>query len=143
MNPYLTSIGPLSIVFKLSGNIVPKRRPRVTAISTYMPEEYVNWKAYAIKSFSEQMRNNPYDYPIKELSIKILIKGNHKKNGDCDNITGSIFDALVQGGVIQNDNLNNIQELCFKFIPTKDPVMIYIVLNPIPKSIKQRLYVDC
>jgi Holliday junction resolvase RusA-like endonuclease len=142
-HPHLTSVGPLSLVFRLSGEIVPKARPRVTSRSTYMPENYTRWKEYAIRSFEQQKQGYDDLFPIRQCSIKIIIRGAHSKRGDADNITGSIFDALVQAKVLRNDNLTCIQEFSFKFTPTKESVIACIVLNPMESHIKQKLYVDC
>lgn len=91
----------------LSGPVVPKARPRVTANGTYMPDEYREWKQAAIASFESQYKGEA----LSGVVVSILLKGKHSRRGDADNIAGAILDALVQAGVLKNDNLVHVRGL--------------------------------
>lgn len=91
----------------LPGNVVPKARPRVTRRGTFMPPNYRCWKLLAIGRLKAQ-----YSGPqIDKASVSIVLKGKHPRRGDCDNIGGSILDALVQAGILRGDNLMVVPSL--------------------------------
>jgi Holliday junction resolvase RusA-like endonuclease len=92
----------------LEGEITPKTRPRVTANGTYMPPKYRQWKEGAILTFRSQYNLEPL---IMVKSVSIELHGKHSRRGDADNISGSVLDALVQAGVIGNDNLMVVPRL--------------------------------
>lgn len=89
------------ITLTLTGNITPKARARVTANGTFMPHSYQNWKRNAIASLRSQCPSSG----LKGVEVAIVLRGKHSRRGDLDNISGSILDALVQAGILQNDNL--------------------------------------
>ena len=122
------------LIFRLSGQIVPKARPRVTSSGTFMPENYTLWKKYAIRSLSEQKLHHLIQYPINSCKIRIICKGIQHLNSDADNITGSIFDALVQSKVIKNDNLVTIKEFSFRYIQSNEKLKIVIEITPIKSN---------
>jgi Holliday junction resolvase RusA-like endonuclease len=132
----------LKLNFTLSGDIVPKARPRMsqrqvegkTKSITYMPQNYVKWKNSAIAVLAEQKLHYLLDMPIDYFKISILIKGNQNRNSDLDNIAGSILDALVQSRVIANDNLNHVDSQVFKFIPSYKTVKTYITIYPVKRQ---------
>ena len=91
-----------SIVFRLWGAVVPKARPRSSynhsSDSTihYMPEKYTDWKTGAIKALEEIKKLYPqHTFPLLKCSAFYILDGKHNRNGDGDNIAGSINDALV------------------------------------------------
>lgn len=98
-----------TIIFNLKGNIVPKARPRVTRNGTFMPASYRKWKNEAVNALSESQFKN-----LENVTIEVILIGKHCRRGDADNIIGSILDALVQSGIIRNDNLACISEISIK-----------------------------
>ena len=93
--------------FELNGPIVPKARARTTKNGTYHPRRYSEWKSGAIADISSQYRGQPLEY----AEITISLTGKHSRQGDCDNVAGSILDALVQAGVIVDDNMKRVPSL--------------------------------
>lgn len=93
------------ITFELAGAIVPKARARVTRNGTFMPKSYQHWKSGAIVDFRLQFAALGQADPLEGVGVDILLSGKHSRKGDLDNISGSILDALVQGGILRNDNL--------------------------------------
>lgn len=148
LNNMIETQNNLKLSFKLSGHIIPKARPRHSAKIvngklrqyTYMPQEYINWKNNAIANLAEQKLHYLIDMPIDYFNIIILITGNQNRNGDLDNIAGSILDALVQARVIQNDNLNHVDTQLLKFLPSTKEVKTYITIYPLKRKL---LYVSC
>jgi Holliday junction resolvase RusA-like endonuclease len=95
------------IEFTLPGNVIPKARPRVTRNGTFMPPAYKCWKTLAIARLRSQ-----YDGPqIEQAEVSIILRGKHPRRGDCDNIGGSVLDALVQAGILKGDNLMVVSAL--------------------------------
>jgi Holliday junction resolvase RusA-like endonuclease len=93
------------IILELSGGIVPKARARVTRRGTFMPANYRQWKDAAILEFRSQSAPLRDRLPLEGVTVSIDLIGKHSRRGDLDNISGSILDALVQSGVLRNDNL--------------------------------------
>ena len=91
----------------LSGPIVPKARARVTSNGTFHPRAYQQWKRGAIASLAAQYRGQA----LSGVAVSILLRGKHSRRGDADNIAGAILDALVQAGVLQDDNLIHVKGL--------------------------------
>lgn len=87
----------VSIRFRLWGEVVPKARPRGTSSGRfYMPENYVNWKQQAIRELESIKKLYPqYDFPLLTCSALYILDGRHNRQGDGDNIAGSINDAMV------------------------------------------------
>jgi Holliday junction resolvase RusA-like endonuclease len=97
----------------LDGQIVPKARPRVTVNGAYMPPKYRQWKQGAILDLSQQHQGHKL---TAVRSIDIVMTGKHSRRGDLDNISGSILDALVQSGVLVNDNLTVVPRLSIELM---------------------------
>jgi Holliday junction resolvase RusA-like endonuclease len=98
------------IQYIYEGVIVPKARPRATKRgTTYMPKNYVDNQKELIELFSQQAPEKP----LEKIKLDVMIYGKYPRRGDCDNITGSIMDALVKAKVIKNDNLNVIPHQSF------------------------------
>lgn len=116
----------------LSGQIVPKARPRVTSNGTFLPHKYAAWKKSAIGSFQNQHQGNA---TITRTQINIKLIGKHSRRGDLDNISGSILDALVQANVISNDNLTVVTGLSVSldYQPKTEPYTI-VELSSIPEK---------
>lgn len=93
--------------FNLFGPIVPKARARTTENGSYLPEGYSAWKANAILDIRQQYKGSPLDY----AEITISLTGQHNRQGDIDNVAGSILDALVQSKVLVDDNMKRVRSL--------------------------------
>jgi Holliday junction resolvase RusA-like endonuclease len=110
----------MNIAITLSGQIIPKARPRVTVAGTYMPHNYQRWKAQAIAAIRQQYQGDPI---ARTKTITITLTGKHSRRGDADNISGSILDSLVQAGVLVNDNLVAVPSLSINLLYSKaDPI---------------------
>ncbi len=93
--------------FELLGPIVPKARARTTANGTYHPHRYNEWKRGAIADISSQYRGTP----LERAEVTISLTGKHNRQGDADNVAGSILDALVQAKVLVDDNMKRVPSL--------------------------------
>ena len=93
--------------FELIGPIVPKARARTTANGTYHPHRYNEWKRGAIADISSQYRGTP----LERAEVTISLTGKHNRQGDADNVAGSILDALVQAKVLVDDNMKRVPSL--------------------------------
>ncbi len=119
------------ITFKLSGAIVPKARARVTRHGTFMPKNYQQWKSAAIVDLRLQFAALGQAEPLEGVGVNILLSGKHSRRGDLDNISGSILDALVQGGILRNDNLICVLALSIRLNYGKAEPMTQISIVPI------------
>lgn len=123
------------ITFSLSGPVVPKARPRVTRHGTFMPHRYQPWKALAVEALFDQARAQMLDIPITSAAIQITLLGKHPRRGDLDNISGSVLDALVQSGILQNDNLCVVSSLAITLQYSPQAPTVQIRINPTPARI--------
>lgn len=98
-----------TLTFNLTGPIVPKARARTTANGTYHPHRYTDWKKEAIADLSSQYQGEPLERAV----ISIQLTGRHNRQGDADNVAGSILDALVQARVLVDDNMKRVPSLAF------------------------------
>jgi len=100
---------PIALL-ELAGPIVPKARPRVTKSGTaYSPRGYQQWKQSAIFHLRQQWGDRPaLGGPVE---VAITLAGQHRRAGDSDNVAGSLLDAIVQAGILRNDNLVVIPKL--------------------------------
>ncbi|MGL4377913.1 MAG: DUF3102 domain-containing protein, partial [Microcoleaceae cyanobacterium] len=100
--PPVINKSPLSpeIQFWLSGNVVPKARPRVTKRGTYLPKQYRGWRNQAEVEIYRQLcdLNLSIELPIPRANISLIFMGNHRKNADLDNLAGACLDALTLNG---------------------------------------------
>jgi Holliday junction resolvase RusA-like endonuclease len=89
-----------------------------------MPTNYSNWKKSVILDMCLQCK------PLNGKSYFLLITliGKHCRRGDLDNVAGSIMDALVQAGIIKNDNMTVIQKLNIELQYSKKDPIVEIVL---------------
>jgi Holliday junction resolvase RusA-like endonuclease len=89
-----------------------------------MPKNYVDSQNELIELFLQQAPEKP----LGKIKLDVMIYGKYPRRGDCDNITGSIMDALVKAKVIKNDNLNVIpcQTFCLFYNAELSP---YIKIN--------------
>ena len=97
----------------LSGKITPKARPRFAFGHAYMPTKYKVWKAGAIASLTQQWAGRD---TLSTARI-IITLGSKGQRGDLDNICGSVLDALVQAGVLEDDRLSCVPEIAIKHLP--------------------------
>ena len=110
--------------FILEGSIVPKARPRANPNGgrSFTPTNYRNWQKDAYKQLNTQ------DKPSEPLSgVKVLIKleGKHSRRGDCDNVAGSILDALVKCDILKDDNLKQVRALSIELeYSNSDPIAL-------------------
>lgn len=100
-----------SIIFRLWGAVVPKARPRSSTRGKttrhYMPENYVDWKAQAIRDLEAiKLKYPEHSFPLLNRSAFYILDGKHSRAGDGDNILGSINDALVNA----SDNTKKLRE---------------------------------
>lgn len=115
--------------FTLEGPIAPKARPRVTCRGTFMPPAYRNWKATAIAAFRNQAAHQGIISPMRRATITINLVGKHPRRSDCDNLAGSVLDALVQSRVLANDNLNCVPSLAIALSWSKASPIAEITLK--------------
>jgi Holliday junction resolvase RusA-like endonuclease len=101
-----------SIIFRLQGSVVPKARPRVTNSGhAYMPQNYRDWKDQAIVAFRGiKYRRPEFTFPLVQSNIFLVFDGKHDRGKDGDNSGGSCNDALVQAGVLEDDNFLHVPE---------------------------------
>jgi len=99
----------------LTGKITPKARPRLGSGGAYLPSKYRAWKNDAIAQLFGQRQGLP---PISKCQIEIEIGG--KQRGDCDNIAGSILDALVQANILVDDRLSVVSKLTIEHFPDRE-----------------------
>lgn len=110
--------------FHLEGPIAPKARPRVTDGHAYMPESYRVWKELAIAAFADQWRGQP----LAGVAAIIFLRGKHSRRSDGDNVEGALLDALVQAGVLKDDNLAKVGCLHVELEYSKDPPTTEILI---------------
>lgn len=101
-----------SIIFRLQGSVVPKARPRVTNSGhAYMPQNYRDWKQQAIAALRDIKKLYPqHNFPLEQANAMFTLDGKHSRGSDGDNLSGALNDALVQAGVMREDNLLHIPE---------------------------------
>jgi Holliday junction resolvase RusA-like endonuclease len=109
---------PIEIV-TFAGHIVPKARPRLDPKRGrgYTEPRYRDWLDTAIQQVAMQCtRSSEHTGPLrvdtvigKDGTTVILTESELQRptgvQGDIDNISGSLLDALQQGGAIANDKL--------------------------------------
>ena len=49
--------------------------------------------------------------PLERAEVTISLTGKHNRQGDADNVAGSILDALVQARVLVDDNMKRVPSL--------------------------------
>ncbi len=102
----------------LEGAIVPKARPRNSRCGhSYLPTNYRVWKNEAIDLLSAQHEGEAIAVPV---SISVILTGKHSQRGDADNVIGSILDAIVQAGIIKDDNMKRVVAIDLKLIHSKE-----------------------
>jgi Holliday junction resolvase RusA-like endonuclease len=92
-----------------------------------MPEHYRQWKRAASSLFRQSLQPVT-SYPI---TISIRLTGKHSRRGDIDNISGSILDALVQAGTLEDDNLTKITGLSISLSYSKAQPEISITIQSV------------
>lgn len=103
--------GTYSGIFTVKGTPCAASRPRVTANGTFYPAAYAKWKRSARKQLLECSASFP-NIPLDEILLAVVHIGVRPPKspskaiprGDIDNYLKSIFDALQDAGVIQNDS---------------------------------------
>jgi Holliday junction resolvase RusA-like endonuclease len=108
-------IYPIELI--LHGEIVPKARPRVTVNGTYLPGKYRLWKQSAIIDLKRQYRGDTIRSPV---AMHLTLQGKHHRRSDLSNIFGAVEDAIVQAGILADDNMTNIVELTARILYQKN-----------------------
>jgi Holliday junction resolvase RusA-like endonuclease len=76
-----------------------KARPRVSRHGTYMPAEYMAWKA----SFAVHVRSHGMVEPLQgPVSLTVAVEVTGCARGDADNYAGAVMDAL--NGLVYADD---------------------------------------
>lgn len=104
------------MIYKLTGNITPKARPRLGRGGVHLPANYRDWKENAIIELLSQSR--PPE-PLTKAEVLIAIGG--KQRGDLDNIAGAVLDALVQAGILLDDRISVVSKLTVEHFPKLPP----------------------
>lgn len=104
------------MIYRLTGKITPKARPRLGNGRAYLPAKYRDWKESAILELLTQ--SLPLT-PIARCEVTIVIGG--KQTGDLDNIAGAVLDALVQAGILVDDRLSVVPKLSIEHFPSQPP----------------------
>lgn len=118
------------------GPIVPKARPRFSrgggGVTTHMPPEYEAMKAEAIESFSDQWLWLGHTSPIPwKVRPYVFFWGKHHQGGDfADNVPGTLYDALVQAGVLKDDNGTWCPGAVPDLVHSKAPPQTDVLLAP-------------
>jgi len=104
-----------SIIFRLQGAVVPKARPRCGVrygkAVAYTDPNYDKWKEGAKKEVEKIMGLYPnHTYPLLQANVFLVFDGKHDRSCDGDNSSGSINDALVQAGILKDDNFLKVPE---------------------------------
>jgi hypothetical protein len=104
-----------SIIFRLQGSVVPKARPRCGVrhgkAVAYPDANYDRWKEEAKRELTRiKMLYPEHTYPLIEANAFIVFDGKHDRSCDGDNSSGAIEDALVQAGILKDDNFLKIPE---------------------------------
>jgi len=118
------------MMFKLTGCIIPKARPRVTKFGTYLPGSYKFWKDCAITELRVQAASQRLVSTIDKAHVSIVLIGKHSRRSDLDNIAGSILDALVQADIIRDDNMMVITKLDIELHYSKSDPVAEIIVDP-------------
>ena len=115
-------------VYRLEGAIVPKARPRVSDNRAYLPPHYADWKERARDSLRFQHYGQAIAVPV---ALDVVLIGKHSRKCDGDNVLGSIADALVQAGVLLDDNLLKIPAKSIRLFYSREAAIALIQLTEI------------
>jgi Holliday junction resolvase RusA-like endonuclease len=115
----------------LYGEIVPKARPRSGANGRhYLPQNYRDWKDNAVRELKAQHTGTAIANPV---CVDIVLMGKHSRRGDGDNIAGSIWDAMVQAGILPDDNLKHVPGLSLQLFWGKEsPTALIRITTNVP-----------
>lgn len=120
-----------SIIFRLHGLVVPKARPRVTNSGhAYMPQNYRDWKDNAIASLRTiKFRYPQHTFPLEQANAMFTLDGKHSRGSDGDNLSGALNDALVQAGILREDNLLHVPEqaVMLNYDKTRSPSTLIVL----------------
>lgn len=120
-----------SIIFRLQGSVVPKARPRVTNSGhAYMPQNYREWKQQAIAAFRGIKFLYPqHTFPLEQANALFTLDGKHSRGSDGDNLSGALNDALVQAGILREDNLLHVPEqaVMLNYDKTRSPSTLIVL----------------
>lgn len=83
------------------GDLIPKARPRVAATGAYMPDGYRDYRdglAWAMKAVRKQIILTP------PLHVDAVVYRRNFRRADCDNMLGTVLDAMVVAGWVEGDH---------------------------------------
>jgi hypothetical protein len=97
-----------------------------------MPEHYIEMKAAAADDFAIQWRQlgliDPLPYKVRPY---IFAWGKHLQSQDVvDNLPGTLYDALVEAGVLRNDSAMWCPGSIHDLVHSKAPPRVDILLAP-------------
>lgn len=128
-------------VFWLPGKGIGKARPRANFITqtVYMPENYTDWKDFAIDVIKLQMRSHLLPAP---KPCRVECQFINFWSSDSDNLVGSVMDSLVKAEYMGGDsssyvnacrgefvkirkkrNQPKVKGILVKIFPTKPPLI--------------------
>ena len=121
-----------SIMFRLQGSVVAKARPRMNTNTgdVYMPSNYKDWKDTAIRELVHVRALYPqYTFPLQQANIMYVFDGKHSRKNDGDNSGGSCADALVQAGILREDNFLVVPEqlMMLNHCKTRSPSTLIVL----------------
>lgn len=101
----------------IPGKAMGKARPRKSSRTNrmHMPANYVRWQSSAVKAIKMQIE----DMPPAPMPAVIRCSFVNFLSSDTDNLVGSVLDALVKAGYLQNDSSSFVIESSGKFVKTK------------------------
>lgn len=77
-----------------------------------MPQAYSDWMEGSVTELIIQSREFQIWEPLPgPLSVAIAFNGKHNRQSDLDNLSGSIFDAMVKAEILPNDNMMIVTQL--------------------------------
>lgn len=121
----------MEIIFRLEGAIVPKARPRVVDRRAFMPQNYTDWKDRAIDSLRTQHIGEAIAVPV---SLDVVLIGKHSRKCDGDNTIGSLADALVQSGILADDNMLRVPSESIRLFYSKQAAIALIKLSELMEN---------
>ncbi len=92
-------------ILRISQPMIGKARPRVTHNGTFMPKPYQQWQKGAQAELRLQWSGRS---PLERISWITVQFRSASGRVDLDNALGSVLDALVQAGVLRDDNATRV-----------------------------------
>ena len=98
----------------------------------YMPQPYINMKAAAMREFRVQWREMGMTAPLPcKCRPYVFAWGRHHQSKDMvDNLPGTLYDALVEAGVLRDDSAKWCPGSIHDLVHSKAKPRIDILLAP-------------